>query len=569
MNEALEFFRNWKLRKKLIASYLILIIIPIVALGMYSYNTAENYLQEQARLGLNNTVEQMALHIDEKMSQPRNFMDFMVFNPTVKKVTGYEWGDDILRYTKELNDNIEPTIWYYIYINQEISDIAFYSEFTAKQIGNFVYPSASVKNSNWYRAAKASNKTLWRYENGTLFAVRKILNYDNTMFTGVVYLKLNYEKLFEKRKAGRTPQERILIADKSGHTIYTELGTDQFREEDLLRIRDTDQDQISIRGQSYILSRADLRNTEWTLYDFTPVKGFIVNTSSIIKATFSIVLACLLILVLFIWLFSRTLVRPIYTLKRKINIVENGDFDIPIVSSSKDEIGELTESFARMVYRVKRLIQELDQARVMEKEAELKALQAQINPHFLYNSLSTINWKAIQIDSPEISKIANSLSRFYRTSLNKGMRITSVQEEIANVKAYLDIQLIMHNHEFEVDFDVEEEAKPYGTLNFILQPIVENAVIHGIDEKESGRGVLTISVTIDSDTIRFVVMDNGKGMTQDEIEQLYKVVGGGYGLRNVHERIRLYYGEAYGVKVESELGDYTKVIIEIPVDGYL
>ncbi|MFX3635909.1 MAG: sensor histidine kinase [Candidatus Pristimantibacillus sp.] len=566
MNRIFVLFRNWKLRKKLIASYLILIIIPIVALGIYSYSTSKNYLKEQARLGLNDMVEQMALHIDEKMSQPRNFMDFMVFNPTVKKVTGYEWGDDLLSYAKELNDNIEPTIWYYININQEISDIAFYSEYTSKQIGNFVYPSDdAIKNSTWYHAAKESQKTLWLYENEKIFAVRKILRSDNTTFAGVVYLKLNEDKLFENIKAGRNPHDKIVIADKNGKTIYTEFEQGAFQETDLLRIRDTKQDQIDFSGQSYILNRVNLNNTEWTLYAFTPVKGLIVNTNSIIKATFTIVIACLLTLMFFIWLFSRTLVRPIYTLKRKINIVESGDFDIPIASSSKDEIGELADSFAQMVSKVKQLIQELDQARVMEKEAELKALQAQINPHFLYNSLSTINWKAIQIDSPEISKVANSLSQFYRTSLNKGLRITSVQEEIKNITAYLDIQLIMHNHEFDVIFDVEEKEKPYATLNFILQPIVENAVIHGIDEKENGRGVLTVSVELVSDIIRYTILDNGKGMNEAEIEQLYVVDGGGYGLRNVHERIRLHYGEAYGVRVESEQGEYTKVTIEIPI----
>jgi len=566
MSRAVSFFRNWRLRKKLVATYTILIIIPIVALGLYSYRTAEKYLQEQARIGLSNTVEQMALHIDEKLSQPRNFMEFMVYNPTVKKVMGYEWGDDMLRYTKELNDNIEPTIWYYININQEIKDIAFYSEYTGTQLGNFVYPSEGVRDEPWYQEAKASNKTLWYAGGGKLFAVRQIWNYDNTAVVGVVHLTFNYDKLFQTLQPARGSGERILIADDRGQSIYSALGEEGIGETDLNRIRSTRDKQVAMNGESYLLSKASLRNSAWTLYVLTPVRGFVMDMSSIIKATVTIVLACLLILVLFIWLFSRTLVRPIYALKRKINIVEDGDFDVVIASSSKDEIGELTDSFARMVQRVKRLIRELDHARGLEKEAELKALQAQITPHFLYNSLSTINWKAIQIDSPEISKIANSLSRFYRTSLNKGRRITSVAEEVANIRAYLDIQLIMHNNEFDVELNIEERAMPFATLNFILQPIVENAIIHGIDEKESGRGVLRISVALEEGVVRFTVQDNGKGMSEKEIRRLYEEESGGYGLRNVHERIRLHYGPAYGVRVESVPGARTKVDIVIPTE---
>lgn len=566
MSRLIGLFRNWKLRYKLIATYAILIIIPLVTLGLYAYRTAEGYLNQQARIGLANTTQQMALTIDEKIAQPINFMNFMIFNPTVKKVTGFEWGDDYFSYTKELNDNIEPTIWYYININPEISDIVFYSEFTPRQIGNFVYPSGGVSNASWYRKARNNNHTNWYYENGSLFAARKILKSDNSTPAGVVYLKLRHDEIFEKLRAGRLPGEGMLILDENNRPIYSNLVGGQIREEDITSIRGIQEGQIRLAGREYLISRSSLRNAAWTLYDITAVNGLLVDTRGIIHATASIVLACLLVLGLFIWLFSRTIVMPMYTLKRKINIVENGDFGIPITSSSRDEIGELTESFGRMVERVKQSWEERDRARVLEKEAELKALQAQINPHFLYNVLSTINWRAIQIEAPDISRITNLLSQFYRTSLNKGLRITSVQGEITNVKAYLDIQQMMHRNSFDVVIDVEERVKPLAMLNFILQPIVENAILHGIDEKEEGRGIVRIlSRMSDAGTLVFIVEDNGKGMAAEQVERLYVSEGGGYGFRNVHERIRLHYGEWYGVKLESMPNIGTKVVIEMPV----
>nr|WP_246362403.1 sensor histidine kinase [Paenibacillus alba] len=265
-----------------------------------------------------------------------------------------------------------------------------------------------------------------------------------------------------------------------------------------------------------------------------------------------------------IWLFSRTLVRPIHALKKKISIVENGNFDVPIVSTAKDEIGELTQSFAGMVKKVQDSIQEAVEARMLEKEAELKALQAQISPHFLYNTLSIINWKAIQIDAMDISKVANSLSKFYRTSLNKGQQLTHIRDEINNIRAYLDIQLMMHDHEFDVVYDIEDAVYDFDTVNFILQPIVENAIIHGLDEKEDGRGLLRIQVSEEAERIHFVVQDNGKGMEAAVQASLLEADNGGYGLRNVQERIHLYFGGSYGVHILSEAGVGTQVHVVIP-----
>jgi two-component system sensor histidine kinase YesM len=245
--------------------------------------------------------------------------------------------------------------------------------------------------------------------------------------------------------------------------------------------------------------------------------------------------------------------------------VENGNFDVPIVANATDEIGQLTQSFADMVKKVQDSIQEAVQARMLEKEAELKALQAQISPHFLYNTLSIINWKAVQRDAMDISVVANALSKFYRTSLNKGNHLIRIRDEIGNIQAYLAIQLIMHDDEFEVIYEIDEAAYACETVNFILQPIVENAIIHGLDEKEEGSKLLRIGVEFVGDEIHFTVQDNGKGMDVAVQDRLLHAEGGGYGLRNVQERIRLYFGGNYGLTVESKLGIGTTVRVVIPM----
>lgn len=558
------FFRNRKLKHKLLASYLVVIIIPILVLGVYSYLMAESYLKQQLMLGMKNTVEQISLNLEQTFEKQSNFIDFMVFNPIIKKIMGYELGD-IISYTKELNENIEPTLWYYTNINMELKEVNFYSEYTGKQIGNFIYSSEQVRNLDWYQSAKMSNQTEWNYDEGSLFVTHNIMKSNNTTFAGVLYVRLDKDRIFEKLDELNTKSNYgIIITDRNQQVVYssTSSGVEEGNIAD--HILGADSGQFIIGHKEYYLVKSDIERPGWTLYYYTPVRSMIVDTSSILTAMVSIIVICILILLLIIWIFTKTLVQPIYKLKKKIRVVEEGDFDILIHSNSKDEIGELTNSFASMIRRIKELIGQVYQSGIMEKEAELKALQAQISPHFLYNTLSIINWRAVQVEAEDISLVVNALSKFYRTSLNNGKQLTSIRDEILNIEAYIDIQLAMHDDQlFDVTYHIEEELYPYKTINFILQPIVENAIKHGIDEKENGKGVLTIEAYTYNDDIRFVVSDNGKGMDQKQIEQLLFSNGTGYGLKNVHERIKLYYGEAYGISIESELNVGTRICIDI------
>ena len=207
---------------------------------------------------------------------------------------------------------------------------------------------------------------------------------------------------------------------------------------------------------------------------------------------------------------------------------------------------------------------QLKEKQYRQQNAELTALQLQINPHFLYNTLSLINWKAIEADAEDISKITLALSTFYRTSLNKGKNVMSLSDELRNMRSYLDIQLMMHDYEFDVEFDVDESIGQYQSLNLMLQPLIENAIAHGIDVKTDGRGKLTITGKEDGDLIVLTVSDNGVGMSDEQAARILTEESKGYGVRNVNERIKLYYGEQYSLQIESKIGQGTKASIRIP-----
>ena len=196
-----------------------------------------------------------------------------------------------------------------------------------------------------------------------------------------------------------------------------------------------------------------------------------------------------------------------------------------------------------MMDEINRLIDEVYVNKIALKEYELKALQAQINPHFLYNTLSMMNWMAIRSNQMEISKVTLALSTFYRTALSKGEDVVTVENCIQNMQAYLEIQLTMHDNNFTVDWDIDPTIKNEKMPKLLLQPVVENAIEHGIDEKEDGDKKLFLSFRGNGDDVEITVRDNGMGMPQEKAETLVTYQAKGYGLKNVNDRIRLLYGE--------------------------
>jgi two-component system sensor histidine kinase YesM len=194
----------------------------------------------------------------------------------------------------------------------------------------------------------------------------------------------------------------------------------------------------------------------------------------------------------------------------------------------------------------------------------MKALQVQIKHYFLYNYLSLINWKAISIDAKDISHITTTLSKFYRTTLNNGKNIISIREVIENTKAYLEIQLIMHDYSFDMIFNIDDKLYEFDMIKLILQPIIENAIEHGIDLKRNGRGQISITGTQTDHHVEFIIEDNGIGMDEKLIEEVLVKQSKGYGLHNVHKRIKTFFGGDYGIFINSELGKGIEVRVLIP-----
>ena len=269
------------------------------------------------------------------------------------------------------------------------------------------------------------------------------------------------------------------------------------------------------------------------------------------------------------WVLGKYYTKRLVALNTRMKQVQDGQLSLDMEVEESDEIGELFRSFGYMTKELRKLMLEQYRLGKNVKTAELRALQAQINPHFLYNTLDLINWEAMDYNAPEIMEIARNLAQFYRISLNKGRQIVRVEEELNHVRAYVKIENYHFDNAIHLQIDADEGVEELACINIILQPFVENAIMYSIakaPDRETCR--IHIRAACEGQDLVFRITDNGFGMSREQIERIFEEnsydVSHGYGAKNVNFRIKLCYGEEYGVFYESEIGKGTTVTVRIP-----
>ncbi len=310
----------------------------------------------------------------------------------------------------------------------------------------------------------------------------------------------------------------------------------------------------------------DVEGTDWKLVQAVPRRTLLNSSGSL----FLFMLLALLLLIIFSVIFSaiqnHTIIHPIYRLSKELSQVKDGNFDIQVNSNCRDEIGCLTEAFEEMLKRTKELINRVYLSRIQEKESAFKALEAQINPHFLYNVLDSIHWAAIKQKDWEVSDRIEALSELFRHVLNKGDSITTMRAEVNYLQNYLFLQKNKFAGKICVCIDVEEELMECQTLKLILQPLVENAIQHGLAEKD-GTGNISVWIERKDGSLFLHVEDDGCGADEDAVRSMIyaeQETGGAFALKNIHDRVRMRYGEPYGLTFESLEQVGTVVTVRIP-----
>ena len=265
---------------------------------------------------------------------------------------------------------------------------------------------------------------------------------------------------------------------------------------------------------------------------------------------------------------SRYISRPIHSLNKAMGEFEanaEGFSYEPVYGSL--EVTSLSNAFGHLVIRIQELMNQVRNEEIVLRKTELRALQAQINPHFLYNTLDSIAWMCEEGRTKDAVEMVNALARLFRISISKGHELIPVEKEVEHAKSYLKIQKFRYKNQFQYSFDVQESCLHYYCNKITLQPIIENAIYHGLN-RMIDEGFIEIKIFEDGGDVVFTVEDNGVGMTKEQCESiLHKEVKGqtgGIGIKNVNDRVKIYFGEQYGMKIESELDEGTKVSIRMP-----
>ena len=404
---------------------------------------------------------------------------------------------------------------------------------------------------------------------------REVQSYENGTFRGVILINLNMNKITEICNSFQEKQENfICIINDKGELVYEQQnGRERFafdekenRQELNTALGKTKEScfRLNYRGEKYLVTRTDMKTTGWTLVSMVPYKSVMAETMAISGV---MILAVAITLIVTLLLLNRILtgvVKPLKKLEKYMVQVNPDNMDQRMEILTDDEIGHLSMKFNQMMDRIRNLKEQVIEEQEDKRKYELQALQAQINPHFLYNTLSLINWKALAAGEEDISRMTLALSTFYRTALNRGRNVLQVETELSNTRAYLEIQSMLHDGDFDYEIEAQTEILQCESLNLILQPLVENAIHHGIEEKTDGRGKITVRGWKEDNCVWFMVEDNGVGMEQEVADKILTMESKGYGVRNVDERIRLCYGEKYAMKVESVVGKGTKMTIHFP-----
>ena len=392
---------------------------------------------------------------------------------------------------------------------------------------------------------------------------------------GVFFIDLNYSAI-----SGLCDQSTVgtkgyaFILDAKGNIVYHPQQQQLYNElqtENISLIMDTEEDTVLTGtgndGKLYSISRSE--KTGWTVVDCTNVKELLSKS----RQAQSVYVLTAIILVIVALLFSRFMARsitlPIQKLRDSMKKVQEGDFSVSdVVVDSRNEIGSLTKSFDVMTHRIHELMEQNVHEQEEKRKSELKALQSQINPHFLYNTLDSIIWMAEGKKNEEVVLMTASLARLLRQSISNEDEVVPIANEVEYARGYLTIQKMRYKDKLEFQIDVDSSILYIPLIKLVLQPIIENAIYHGLKYKES-KGLLIVKGFMKDGNAVLQVIDDGVGMDEETLAHIYdkhkvNYHSNGVGVYNVQKRLKLYYGDGYGITYESEKGKGTTATITIP-----
>ena len=568
MNRLRKIFKNMKYRHKLTILLVVTSLAPMTVLALYSHSRQSTMVRSSELEDMQSIMEQTKEGIDSQTAVYASLLNYLTYSPDIEEIIKEKNIDNYTAYEK-YTEIADPLLSVPKSYHDAINRVQLFADSIQVEHEYTLVPLDKMQEEWWSEGLKDDVRIQWKVDRtrGEVVAVRMI--YAQQKLNAVLCISLDYDKIFQPLTNILTDENGGIVADQDGNVLYNKTGLKELKLFDDNK-KDTSQTAdklLSKISQTCTWTQTESEENDWVFYFYKSQDAISGSVRRILLEEIPLIIACGFIILFLGLSFSRIFTRKIEELTKNMDQVNHGSREVTVSSDSEDEVGILINSFHNMMDEINRLIDEVYVNKIALKEYELKALQAQINPHFLYNTLSMMNWMAIRSNQMEISKVTLALSTFYRTALSKGEDVVTVENCIQNMQAYLEIQLTMHDNNFSVDWDIDPTIKNEKMPKLLLQPVVENAIEHGIDEKEDGDKKIFLSFRGNGDDVVITVRDNGMGMPQEKAETLVTYQAKGYGLKNVNDRIRILYGENYGIRIFSAPDEGTTVVMRFPKEG--
>ncbi|MEK3776075.1 sensor histidine kinase [Paenibacillus sp. FSL K6-4396] len=568
-------FVNLSFRSKLFMVFVLVTIIPMMLLVYFSYELTKNKLTEQIYINMTNSTAQITKNLENKLDSYEHISASIYLDNRLANYLTNEYQDDpsYLDVYNYIGNRIDTVMAAY----PDFDSAFIYSDNPSLPKDNFyIRPITSeVQTTELFHKLQQSYGNIIHLstpqtENGpAMFTLARLLNNNSNQYPyGMLVFQISESVIYSLMEKEAGGKDIFIINDKGMilssadkqliNTSLPELLHQHFDDAASGRFDTTYQ------GVKALAVYNTLKNG-WKTVSIFPYDSIIKDAKALSQLIIKISLGFIGVALLLIYITASLFSKRIRTLIRMIRRIERGDFNPTHEEQmGSDEIGQLHFAFEQMTTRLKSLVTEVYQKELQSKEAELDLLQAQINPHFLYNTLGSISSLAVKHQDPQIQDMVLHLAKFYRISLNKGKSILTINEELKLTQSYNAIQLIRFKGKLNIIYTIDQSILPYSTVKLALQPFVENAVIHALWNQDRPLNI-HIKGVIENNSIILSVIDDGMGMRREKLEALFEEKEGrGYGISNVDRRIKLKFGEYYGVKVYSKIGMGTTVQIRLP-----
>lgn len=576
MKRVFKYIGRMKLRNKILVCFLLLISLAFAITTYSSYNVVsnlmENEVNELAAISVSQISKNIDLYLDELYRLTNMALADESFRRAIRASTGssqqmsdstneiFQFLFNIHLYRSDLHSTVLYTPSGKVYTQGYIKYI---EEKTTAALEPWCQEMMTDSTAH-FRVVGQRTAELWPGHGSTLevFTVARRIADINGQLLGVLVLNTYYDSLMDIFETVTNKNNaRLYLQNVQGELLWQSM-------DDANAARN---ENVPFSTEGYVSISQPVSMVDWQVTIAVPRNQLFANVNSALASFYSLVIISLLGIVLMYSIFAYTFTKPLHRLTQGMQRVGKGDFSVSVPPASMDEIGELTVGFNNMTQQIKQLLNRMVEMEVREKESEYLVLQSQINPHFLYNTLEAIRMRCIVHKEREIAEVINNLSNLFRLSISRKERFVSLREELEHVKSYILVQNFRFDQKYHLDVQVADELLDYKTFKLMLQPLVENCVFHGLELKPE-IGHIRISAEKAEENLVIRIEDDGVGISEANLAQLRDFLAHpsehpdrrSLGLRTVHERIRLFFGEECGLQIESQQDEGTRITLVMP-----